>query len=226
MSGWFDACVLRPLRMARELVRTEWALRRRNIVSTVVVFGSARLPAGSHWYREAEQFARRLAACEDPRCREFVVMTGGGPGLMEAANRGAREAGAQTVGLNIRLPHEQHANRWLSPGLGFEFRYFALRKFHFLLRARALVAFPGGYGTLDELFEALNLVQTGKVAPLPIILVGRDFWRRAVDFEWLQANGVIDGADRQLFTVVDTGEEAASLLLALRGAAGGHPHPP
>ena len=167
----------------------------------------------------------RLAACEDPSCREWVVMTGGGPGVMEAANRGAQEAGALTVGLNIRLPHEQQPNRYVSPGLGFEFRYFALRKFHFMLRARALVAFPGGFGTFDELFEALTLVQTRKVERLPIILVGRQFWQRALDFDWLAEQGVISPADAALVTIVDTGAEAAAAVLASHPPAHGHAGP-
>lgn len=213
MNSLLEALVARPWRMVRELLRAERAFRRGNIVATVVVFGSARFPQDSHWYREARDFSRRLAACEDPACREWVVMTGGGPGVMEAANRGAHEAGALTTGLNIRLPHEQFPNPYISPGLRFEFRYFALRKFHFMLRARALVAFPGGFGTFDELFEALTLVQTGKVERLPIILVGRQFWQRAIDFDWLVEQGVIARADLDLFSVVDTGAEAAALVL-------------
>ena len=225
MNAAFEAWVARPWRMLGELLRPEWAFRRRKVVATVVVFGSARLPPGSHWYEQAREFSMRLAACEDPRCREWVVMTGGGPGVMEAANRGAQEAGALTAGLNIRLPHEQQPNPYISPGLGFEFRYFALRKFHFMLRARALVAFPGGFGTFDELFEALTLVQTRKVERLPIILVGRQFWQRALDFDWLAEQGVISAADAALVTVVDTGAEAAAAVLATRPPAQGKAGP-
>lgn len=222
MKSFIEAWLARPWRMLRELLRAEWAFRRGNVVATVVVFGSARFADGSHWYREAREFARRLAACEDPACREWVVMTGGGPGVMEAANRGAHESGALTTGLNIRLPHEQRPNTYISPGLQLEFRYFALRKFHFMLRARALVAFPGGFGTFDELFEALTLVQTGKVERLPIILVGRQFWQRAIDFDWLVDHGVIARADLDLFTVVDTGAEAATLVLMTQPPRGRH----
>jgi uncharacterized protein (TIGR00730 family) len=134
-------------------------------------------------------------------------MTGGGPGIMEAANRGAFEAGAKSIGLNITLPHEQFPNPYLSPGLGFRFHYFALRKMHFLNRARALVAFPGGYGTMDELFETLTLVQTRKIAPLPVVLVGSEFWQNAVNFSYLAQEGVIDAEDEDLFTVAETAEQ-------------------
>lgn len=222
MNSRFEAWIARPWRMLNELLRPEWAFRRRNVVATVVVFGSARFPAGSHWYEQAREFGQRLAACEDPVCREWVVMTGGGPGVMEAANRGACEAGALSAGLNIRLPHEQFPNPYISRGLRFEFRYFALRKFHFMLRARALVAFPGGFGTFDELFEALTLVQTRKVDRLPIILVGRQFWQRALDFDWLVEQGVIARTDTDLVSIVDTGAEAAALVLMTHPPHGRH----
>ncbi len=216
MNGPFEAWVARPWRILGELLRPEWVLRRHRVFATVVVFGSARVHAGSRWYEEARSFASLLAACEDPRCREWLVITGGGPGVMEAANRGATEAGALTAGLNIRLPREQQANPYISKGLAFHFRYFALRKFHFMLRARALVAFPGGFGTLDELFEALTLVQTGKVTALPIVLVGREFWNRAIDFPWLIEQGMLTPAEAALVTLVDSGAEAARVLLASR----------
>ena len=137
----------------------------------------------------------------------MVVVTGGGPGVMEAANRGAYDVGAKTVGLNITLPHEQYPNPYITPGLCFRFHYFALRKLHFLLRARALVAFPGGFGTFDELFETLTLVQTRKIKPVPVILVGEDYWRRAVDLDFLVAEGVIDAEDRELFWFAETAQE-------------------
>jgi uncharacterized protein (TIGR00730 family) len=134
-------------------------------------------------------------------------MTGGGPGLMEAANRGAFDVGAKSVGLNIELPHEQYPNPYVTPDLCFRFHYFALRKLHFMLPARALVAFPGGYGTLDELFEVLTLAQTRKIKPIPVVLVGEDFWRRAVDIDFLVEEGVIDPEDRELFWYAETAQE-------------------
>jgi uncharacterized protein (TIGR00730 family) len=134
-------------------------------------------------------------------------VTGGGPGIMEAANRGAHDVGAKSVGLNITLPHEQFPNPYITPELCFQFRYFALRKLHFMLRARALVAFPGGYGTLDELFETLCLIQTRKVEPLPVVLVGEQYWRRVFDAEFLAAEGVIDPEDVELFRFAETADE-------------------
>jgi uncharacterized protein (TIGR00730 family) len=136
-----------------------------------------------------------------------VVMTGGGPGVMEAANRGAADIGAESVGLNIALPHEQYPNPYVTPGLCFQFHYFAMRKLHFLLRARALVAFPGGFGTLDELFETLTLVQTRKIRPLPVVLVGEAYWRQAVDLDFLVTEGVIDPEDVELFWFAETAQE-------------------
>lgn len=170
------------------------------------------------YYEEARRFAQ-LASAHFQRegRRDFVVVTGGGPGIMEAANRGAFEVGARSIGLNITLPHEQAPNPFISPELAFRFRYFALRKMHFLLRARALVAFPGGYGTLDELFEALTLVQTGKMARIPIVLVGSEFWRRAVDFDYLVEEGFISAQDKGLFARADTAEEIVAVLEAFYG---------
>jgi len=136
-----------------------------------------------------------------------MVMTGGGPGIMEAANRGACDVGAKSVGLNIDLPHEQYPNPYVSPDLCFRFRYFAMRKLHFLLRARALVAFPGGYGTIDEVFEVLTLSQTRKLSPVPVILVGEEYWRRVFDPDFLMAEGTIDPEDRDLFWYAETAEE-------------------
>ena len=158
----------------------------------------------SHYYEVARQFA----AIAGERCvrsgGHFAVMTGGGPGIMEAGNRGASESGAPSIGLNIVLPMEQYPNPYLTPGLCFQFRYFALRKLHFLKRARALVAFPGGYGTMDELFDALCLIQTRKITPMPVILVGRAFWERAIDFPFLLEEGVIDPEDLDLFCHAET----------------------
>jgi uncharacterized protein (TIGR00730 family) len=139
-------------------------------------------------------------------------MTGGGPGIMEAANRGACEAGAKSIGLNISLPLEQRPNPYITPGLCFQFHYFAIRKFHFLLRAMALVVFPGGFGTLDELFEVLTLRQTGRMQHIPVILVGREFWERAVDFQFLADEGTIADLDLQLFEIVETAEEAWEII--------------
>jgi uncharacterized protein (TIGR00730 family) len=137
----------------------------------------------------------------------MVVVTGGGPGVMEAANRGAYDVGAESIGLNITLPHEQYPNPYVTPGLCFQFHYFAMRKLHFLLRARALIAFPGGFGTFDELFETLTLVQTRKIKPIPVILVGETYWRRAVDLDFLVAEGAIDAEDRELLWFAETAEE-------------------
>ncbi len=170
-----------------------------------------RIMAKSHYYEVAREFGRLVgdagraasAAGKSP----LVVMTGGGPGLMEAANRGAFDVGAKSVGLNIELPHEQYPNPYVTPDLCFRFHYFALRKLHFMLRARALVAFPGGYGTLDELFEVPTLAQTRKIKPIPVVLVGEDFWRRAVDIDFLVEEGVIDPEDRELFWYAETAQE-------------------
>lgn len=161
----------------------------------------------SGYYDVAREFGRIVGAAEGPHGNRLVVVTGGGPGMMEAANRGAREAGARTVGLNISLPHEQYPNPYLTPSLCFQFHYFAIRKLHFLLRARALVAFPGGFGTLDELFETLTLIQTRKVKPVPVILVGEAYWRRAFDPDFLVEEGVIDPEDRDLFWYAETARE-------------------
>lgn len=174
--------------------------------------------AHARYYEEARRFTHLVSSrFQQEERRDFVVVTGGGPGIMEAANRGAFEAGARSIGLNVTLPHEQEPNPFISPELAFRFRYFALRKMHFLLRARALVAFPGGYGTLDELFEVLTLVQTGKMARIPIVLVGREFWHRAVDFDYLVEEGFISAQDVRLFTCVDAAEEIVAILEAFYG---------
>jgi len=167
-----------------------------------------RLLAKSHYYDVAREFGRLVGRSgTDLQIHDLVIMTGGGPGIMEAANRGAADAGANSVGLNIRLPHEQYPNPYITPDLCFRFHYFALRKLHFLLRARALVAFPGGYGTLDELFEALTLVQTRTIKPLPIVLVGEEYWRQAINIDFLIAEGTIDLEDRELFWYAETAKE-------------------
>ena len=169
--------------------------------------------AQAHYYEEARRFSHLVSArFQREGRRDFVVVTGGGPGIMEAANRGAYEAGARSIGLNIILPHEQRPNPYISPELAFRFHYFALRKMHFLMRAHGLVAFPGGFGTLDELFDVLTLVQTGKMPRIPIVLVGREFWNRVVDFDYLVEQGFISVSDVGLFTRVDTAEEIVAVL--------------
>ncbi len=163
----------------------------------------------SRYYDEARRFAALVSRrCKDAYPGEFIIMTGGGPGIMEAANRGAYDVGAKSIGLNIRLPTEQEPNRYVTPALCFQFRYFAIRKMHFLMRAKALVAFPGGYGTLDELFEIITLIQTGRAKRIPVILFGREFWTRAIDFGFLRDEGTISPEDTELFEMVD-GAEAA-----------------
>jgi len=167
-----------------------------------------RILAKSHYYDVAREFGRLVGkAAKLAGDGQLVVMTGGGPGIMEATNRGAYDMGSKSIGLNINLPHEQYPNPYITPDLCFRFHYFALRKLHFLLRTRALVAFPGGYGTFDELFETLTLVQTRKIKPVPIVLVGEQYWRQAFDVDFLVAEGVIDAEDRELFWYSDTAEE-------------------
>ncbi len=169
--------------------------------------------AYSRYYEEARQFSGFVSRrFQEEGRRDFVVVTGGGPGIMEAANRGAREADARSIGFNITLPHEQAPNPFVSPELSFQFRYFAIRKMHFLLRAKALVAFPGGYGTMDELFEVLTLIQTGKIAPIPVVLIGRDFWARAIDFDFLVEEGVVHPGDIALCQIVDHADEAIEII--------------
>jgi uncharacterized protein (TIGR00730 family) len=200
---------LRPVRLMLELMKPEMLQREAGVRSTIVVFGSARMDENAPYYGVAREFARIVSqSCQiDGRC-EYVIVTGGGPGIMEAANRGAADAGAKSIGLNIVLPHEQHPNPYVSPGLGFTFHYFALRKMHFMLRAKALVVFPGGFGTMDELFEALTLVQTGKVEHLPVVLVGRAFWENTLNFRHLVDEGMITTEDLDLFRYAETAEEA------------------
>lgn len=164
-----------------------------------------RIEAKSRYYEIAREFGRLVGSSGDKAIGgRVMVMTGGGPGIMEAANRGARDAAAQSIGLNITLPHEQFPNPYVSPGLCFSFHYFAVRKLHFLMRARALVAFPGGFGTLDEIFEVLNLAQTRKIDPVPVILVGKEYWQRVIDVDFLVSEGAIDPEDRELFWYAET----------------------
>jgi uncharacterized protein (TIGR00730 family) len=219
---------LRPVRLQLELMKTEMILTETGIVSTVVLFGGARIPEpgkeawaaknegqkkrleeNSRYYDEARRFARLCSEYSaQTNFREFVITTGGGPGVMEAGNRGAADAGAPTIGLNIVLPHEQAPNQYVTPDLSFNFHYFAIRKMHFLMRAKAVAAFPGGFGTLDELFESLTLMQTGRMKRMPILLFGREFWKRIVNFEALAEEGVISPEDVKMVTFVDSAEDA------------------
>jgi len=167
----------------------------------------------ARYYAEAHQFSSVISQrFQQEDKRDFVVITGGGPGIMEAANRGAHEAGERSIGLNITLPFEQAPNPYVSPELSFQFRYFAIRKMHFLLRAKALVAFPGGFGTMDEIFDVLTLLQTNKIEPIPVILIGRDFWSKAINFEFLADEHVISPDDLSLFQVVDHADEAIGVI--------------
>ena len=225
---------LRPVRFQLELLKTEMLLDEARIGSTLVCYGSARIPspeaaevllaeatpegrpvaerlaAKAKYYTEARELARIASTCAlvEKGMRQFVICSGGGPSIMEAANRGAVDAGAESIGLNIVLPHEQAPNRYVTPRLSFQFHYFALRKMHFLLRARAVAVFPGGYGTFDEMFELLTLVQTGKVRPLPILLFGHDYWNKVVNFQAMVDEGVISPHDLDLIHWSEDAKEA------------------
>lgn len=228
----------RGIRLQLELSKPDLEQQARGIDNTIVVYGSARfLPEdearvlldaalaegdeaaiaaarlklkNSAYYAQARLFGRLVATdcMKRPASERLYICTGGGPGIMEAANRGASEAGAMTVGLNVTLPHEQSGNRFITPGLSFKFHYFAMRKMHFMMRAKALVVFPGGFGTMDELFELLTLVQTGKAKRVPIVLFCSAFWRRAIDFDWLIEEGTIAPKDVELFHLTDDPQDA------------------
>lgn len=211
---------LRPVRFQLELLKPDLTLHEHGIDATVVLFGSARSPdpdsdgggddPRARDYTDARELARLIAGGS---CAEkLTVVTGGGPGIMEAGNRGASDAGAESVGLNIVLPHEQAPNPYITPELSFQFQYFALRKMHFLLRARALVCFPGGFGTLDELFETLTLRQSGKIEAIPILLYRRDWWTRLIDFDAMVEAGMIATADLELFRYVNSPQEAWEII--------------
>ena len=186
-----------------------------------------RILAKSCYYEVARELAQNISKlCQDEDRRDLVVVTGGGPGIMEGANRGATEAGKKSIGLNITLPMEQEPNAYITPDLCFQFHYFALRKMHFLLRARGLVAFPGGFGTMDELFEALTLLQTRKIKPLPIVLVGREYWERVLDFQGFVDEGTIDPLDLDLFTFAETADEIWEAICRFHGLDPEHPKLP
>ncbi|MGI3170130.1 TIGR00730 family Rossman fold protein [Pseudooceanicola sp. C21-150M6] len=218
---------LRPVRLQLELLKPQMVMDERGISSTVVLFGGARIPDPAHkdraktktlaeltkFYDEARTLARLVTERSlESYGREWVVATGGGPGVMEAGNRGADDAGGQSIGLNIVLPHEQAPNEWVTPDLCFNFHYFAIRKMHFLMRARAICVFPGGFGTLDEMFEALTLIQTGRMERVPFLLFGRDFWEKIINWEALADAGTIARDDLDLFRIVETAEEALQAI--------------
>ena len=223
---------LRPVRLQLELLKPEMALEEEGIDSTIVLFGGARIPSPdkadtartqtladlSRYYTEAREFARLMTArCEDGGGRKGVIVTGGGPGVMEAGNRGALDAGGRSIGLNIVLPHEQAPNEYVTPDLCFNFHYFAIRKMHFLMRAEAIAVFPGGFGTLDELFEALTLIQTGRMERVPILLFGTEFWKTIVNWDALSNAGTIAAEDLDLFVMVDTAADAVARIDAWDG---------
>jgi len=232
----------RGIRFQLEMLKPDLDQSEQGIENTIVVFGSARFPSpedaqkslqqaqldndasalsianrqvrNAHFYDQARLFGRLVASYSMHRRPEerLFIATGGGPGIMEAANRGAHEMGALSVGLNIALPHEQSANPYVTPNLSFKFHYFALRKMHFMMRAKALVAFPGGFGTLDELFEVITLVQTGKAKPVPIVLFGTDYWKRLFNTDVMLEEGVISPEDLDLFTYVDEPQAAWEVI--------------
>ena len=215
---------LRPVRLQLELLKPQMGLDAAGIVSTVVLFGGARIadpdradgggPAPlSRYYAEARRFARLMTERSlAGGGAEDVIVTGGGPGVMEAGNRGAADAGGRSVGLNIVLPHEQAPNPYVTPELSFNFHYFAIRKMHFLMRARAVCVFPGGFGTMDELFESLTLIQTGRMRPIPFLLFGEAYWNRIVNWPALAEAGVIAPSDLTLFRFVETAEQALAAI--------------
>jgi hypothetical protein len=215
---------MRGVRFLLEFAKADEVLREAGVRSTLVVFGSARVrengPAReAKWYAQARQFARIAserggALNSNGRLRDNVIATGGGPGIMEAANRGAADCGAMSVGFNITLPHEQRPNTWSTPELSFRFHYFAMRKMHLAMRANALVVFPGGFGTMDELFELLTLRQTDKAPRIPIVLADRDYWQSIINFEKLVELGMIDRRDLDLFGFAEDAEGIWSELLA------------
>ena len=236
-ADFLTADETRGIRFQLEYLKTETRMREAGINSTVVLFGGARIPepgkpawaakndvqkanleTASRYYDEARRFAQ-LAALTSKTLdfKDFVVVTGGGPGVMEAGNRGAADIGAPTIGLNIVLPHEQAPNHYVTPELSFNFHYFATRKIHFLLRARAVAVFPGGFGTLDEFFETLTLIQTGRMDRIPLLLFGAEFWSKVINFQALAEAGTIAPTDPELFTIVDSAEEGWDVIRQFYG---------
>src|SRR5689334_14848335 len=215
---------MRGVRFLLEFAKADEALREAGVRSTLVVFGSARVRENgptreAHWYAQARLFGRIAserggALNPNGRIRDNVIATGGGPGIMEAANRGAADCGAVSVGFNITLPKEQRPNAWSTPGLSFRFHYFAMRKMHLAMRANALVVFPGGFGTMDEMFEILTLRQTGKSPVLPIMLFDRAYWTRLINFDALVEDGMIQAEDEQLFGFAEDAEDLWAKLVA------------
>ncbi|AHM03322.1 Decarboxylase family protein [Roseibacterium elongatum DSM 19469] len=218
---------LRPVRLQLELMKPTLLMDEHGIVSTVVLFGGARIPRPeaaetartdtlrdlTRFYDEARYFARAVTERSVATgCKEMVVVTGGGPGVMEAGNRGAADAGGCSIGLNIVLPHEQVPNEFVTPELCFNFHYFGIRKMHFLLRAKAIAVFPGGFGTLDELFESLTLIQTGRMEQVPVLLFGEEFWRKIVNWDALAEAGTISADDLALFHFVESAEAALAII--------------
>ena len=229
---------MRGVRLQLELMKPEMLLKEAGILSTIVLFGGARIPepgksawaarndrqkvrleANSRHYEEARRFARLASqhSANSSGGKEYVIVTGGGPGVMEAGNRGAADVGAVSIALNITLPHEQVPNAFATPDLSFNFHYFAIRKMHFLLRAKAMAIFPGGFGTMDELFEGLTLIQTGRMARMPVILFGEEFWRRVLDLDFLAQEGTIAPDDVELITFADTAEEGWAAIRTFYG---------
>ena len=218
---------LRPVRMQLELLKPEIIMDERGIESTIVMFGGARIPEPakkdtartktladlSSFYDEAREFARLMTMKSmQSYGKEDVIVTGGGPGVMEAGNRGAMDAGGASIGLNIVLPFEQAPNEYVTPELCFNFHYFAIRKVHFLMRAKAITVFPGGFGTLDEMFEALTLIQTKRMEKVPFILFGKDFWNKIINWDALSDAGTISAEDLDLMHFVDTAAEAIDII--------------
>ena len=224
---------LRPVRLQLELLKPQMLLDEYGVESTVVLFGGARIPAPdkaaaasnsnladlSRYYEEACRFSYLVtqASLESGGHRN-IITTGGGPGVMEAGNRGAREAGGISIGLNIVLPHEQAPNEYVTPDLCFNFHYFAIRKMHFLMRANAVCVFPGGFGTLDEMFESLTLIQTGRMKRVPFLLFGKAFWQRIINWDALAEAGTISAEDLSLFQYVETADEAIAAMANWEGA--------
>lgn len=218
---------LRPVRLQLELLKPELLMNEADVNSTIVLFGGARIPEPdrkgtartktlaelSKYYDEARRFARMMTEKSMQNGgTDDVIVTGGGPGVMEAGNRGAQDAGGRSIGLNIVLPHEQAPNAYVTPELCFNFHYFGIRKMHFLMRASAICIFPGGFGTLDEMFEALTLIQTGRMEQVPFLLFGQSFWEKIINWEALADAGTISADDLKLFRFVDTAEDAMAAL--------------